>query len=366
MQIVNVSGKGDLKKFIFFPFDLYKSDPHWVPPLISDQIKFFDPTKNPYFEHSNVQLFLVVDGEKVLGRISAQTNAMHNSFHEDKKGFFGFFECIDDQSVANMLFDKAHSWLREKGADMMSGPYNFSTNDECGLLVDGFDSIPFVMMPHSHSYYQKLYEGYGLVKAMDMYAWYLHTTEMPKFLAQIGEKIQKNTQIHVRCLDKKNLKRDVQEVFKIYQLAWEKNWGFVPMTKKEFDHLVETLLPIVDPDLVFIAECDGQPAGFSVALPNYNIVLQKMKGKINPISLIKMLYYKNKLSALRVITMGVIAEYQGKGIDSLFYYHTWKNGLAKGFNAGEFSWVLETNTMMNRIARHLGATIHKTYRIYEK
>jgi len=290
---------------------------------------------------------------------------MHNDFHKDKMGFFGFFECVDDQSVANALFQAAREWLVGKGCEAMSGPFNFSTNDECGLLVEGFDSIPYVMMTHHLPYYEKLYQGYGLGKAMDLLAWKLESNEMPKFLDMVGEKIQKNPQIKVRCLDKKNLRRDVEEVFRIYQQAWEQNWGFVPMTKKEFEHLVETLLPIIDPELEFIAEWDGKPAGFSVALPNYNVILQKMKGKINPISVLKMLYYKNRLTTLRVITMGVVHEYQGKGIDSLFYYHTWKNGLAKGFNTGEFSWVLETNVMMNKIAKHLGAVVHKTYRIYE-
>ena len=366
LKVLQVTTKSELRRFIEFPFSLYQNDKYWVAPIISDQIKFFDKGKNPYYEHSEVELFLVVDENEVKGRISAHTNRNHNKFHNDHKGFFGFFECVDDQTVANLLFDTAVEWLKEKECDIISGPYNFSTNEECGLLVDGFESIPFVMMTHNPKYYISLYENYGFAKAMDLYAWYLESNEMPEFLSLVSRKFKNNDQFTVRCLDKKNLRRDIETVFTVYQKAWERNWGFVPMSKKEFNHLVDSLLPIVDHELFFIAECEGKPAGFSVALPNFNVVLQKMKGKINPITLLKMLYYKKKLNSLRVIVMGVIHEYQGKGIDTMFYYNTWKNALAKGFNIGEFSWVLETNTMMNKIAKHLGARVHKTYRIFEK
>jgi hypothetical protein len=366
MEIITVKSKEDLKKFIEFPFLLYTNDPNWVPPLIDDLYKFFDKQKNPYFEHSEAALFIVVNKTNVLGRITAHTNRNHNDYHNDKKGFFGFFECIDDQHVADMLFHEAIAWLRGKDIEVISGPYNFSTNDECGLLVDGFETSPFVMMNHNLPYYQKLIENFDLTKAMDLYAWYLDSEGMPEFLEKMSTRVLKNNQISVRSLDKKNLKRDIETVFQIYQKAWEKNWGFVPMSKREFDGLVATLLPIVDPELVFIAECDGVPAGFSVALPNFNVILQKLQGRINLFSLFKVLYYRRRLKSLRVITMGVVSEFQGKGIDTLFYYYTWKNGMKKGYHIGEFSWVLETNTMMNKIAKHLGATIHKTYRIYEK
>ncbi|MCL1827482.1 MAG: GNAT family N-acetyltransferase [Candidatus Cloacimonetes bacterium] len=365
-EIVKVTTKKELEKFIKFPFDLYKSDPYWVAPLIADQKKFFDPRYNPYFEHSEVQLLLVLLSGKVCGCISAHTNNNHNSFHQDKKGFFGFFECINNSEVAKILLTEAEKWLREKDCNVMSGPYNFSTNSECGLLIDGFDSPPFVMMTHNYPYYAALIEKAGYNKTMDLYAWLLTTHEMPAFLESVGKRFEKNKQFTIRCLNKKHLAEDIRTVFSIYQKAWAPNWGFVPMSEKEFDHLVDSLLPIIDPELVFIAECDGQPAGFSVALPNYNIILQKIKGKMNPLSIAKFLYYKNKMKSLRVITLGVIPEFLGKGIDTLFYYETWKTGLKKGFTTGEFSWVLETNTMMNKIARHLGATVHKTYRIYEK
>lgn len=367
LETVKVVSKKDLDKFISFANSLYKDNPFWVSPLKKEQINFFDKDKNPFFEHSKAQLFYVQDeNKKILGRISAHTNRMHNNFHNDNKGFFGFFECVNDYNVAKLLLDSASNWLKENNCNIISGPFNFTTNDECGMLIEGFESSPFIMMPHNFQYYSNLFEDYGFQKAMDLNCWLLESDTMPDFLQSVGNKLSKNTSLNVRCLNKKNLKKDIETVFEIYQKAWEKNWGFVPMTKNEFDNTVKHLLPVVNPDLVFIAEYDNQPAGFSVALPNYNEILIKLKGKLNLSSIIKILYYKNKLKSLRVITMGVIKEFQGKGIDSLFYYHTWKKGMELGFHKGEFSWVLETNTMMNKIAKHLGAHIHKKYRIYEK
>ncbi len=366
LEIIKVKDKKQLSDFVKFPYELYSQNDLWVPPIFNEQMDFFEIKKNPFFEHSKAQLFYIKNNGEILARLSAHTNTMHNKFHNDKKGFFGFFESINDNSVVRLLFDNAVEWLKDQGCNVISGPFNFTTNDECGLLVDGFNSSPFVMMTHNFEYYQDLLTSYGFKKAMDLYAWLLESDNMPPFLEAVGKRMTKSNQFTVRCLNKKNLKEDIETVFEIYQKAWERNWGFVPMTKKEFDHLVKILLPIVNPELVFIAESEGKPAGFSVALPDYNFILKKLNGKKTLPGIIKYLYFKNRLKSLRVITMGVIKEYQGKGIDSLFYYYTWKNGMKAGFNRGEFSWVLETNTMMNKIAKHLGADIHKIYRVFEK
>ncbi len=359
----------DLKAFIMLPFRLYRDDPNWVAPLIGEQKKFFNPRKNPYYLHSEVMLFLAHKDGKVVGRISAQTNTQHNKEHKDNIGFFGFFECEDDQQVANALFDAALEWNRYRGRTAMRGPLNFSVNQECGLLVDGFDCPPMVMMRHDKRYYQKLFENYpGMQKTMDLYAYLAERKEMPERVERAANLIQKRTKVDIRSLsrDKKQLRKDIETVFKIYTKAWESNWGEVPMTDAEFDHLVNELLPIADPDLVFIAEVEGQPAGFSLALPNYNEVLKVMHGRVNPVTIIKALLAKRRISSARVLTMGVIKEFQGRGIDTLFYYHQYKNGLPKGLFRGEFSWVLENNTMMIRVAEMLGATIYKTYRLYDR
>jgi hypothetical protein len=367
-KIIEVKNKKQLKDFINLVFMIYEQDPYWVAPLIKDQMDFFNPKKNPYFAHSEVKLFIAKDEHgKTVGRISAHTNTQHNHYHNEKTGFFGFFEAIDNQELTHLLFETAANFLKTRDCETIRGPFNFSTNEECGMLIDGFYSSPFIMMLHHPHYYQNLLENEGFGKAKDLYAWLLEYNSMPEFLRNLGEKIiAKEPSFKVRSLDKNNLKAEIETVFTIYQKAWESNWGFVPMTRAEFDHTVKSLLPVVVPELVYIAEVDGVPAGFSVTLPDYNFVLQKMKGRIFPFGILKALYYKNKIKSLRVITMGVIHEFQNRGIDILFYYYSWQKGLDLKFNRGEFSWVLEDNEAMNKIAKHLGAHIHKTYRIFEK
>ena len=370
MKIMPVRSKKDLMDFIKLPFQLYKNDPNWVPPLIMDQKDFFNPKKNPFYEHSEVQLFLAYKNDKLVGRISAHTNTQHNKFHNDKVGFFGFFEAIDDQEVANELIDAASEWLKAKGMDTLRGPMNFSTNDEVGLLIKGFETPPFVMMTHNPSYYLPLLENAGLQKSMDLFAYLVKISKPPERVARLSEKLIKRGNFTIRSLKtkKKDLKKDIETVFTIYMKAWERNWGFVPMTKKEFDHVVAALLPIVIPELVFIAFVNGEPAGFSVTLPDYNYVLKKMHGRLLPFGIFKALYYKNKISGLRQITMGVIKEYQNRGIDTVFYAKSFETAYNHkiNFKVGECSWILETNTMMNRIMESLNGKIHKIYRILDK
>jgi len=367
IKIVAVSSPKQLKSFIMLPFELYKDDPNWVAPLIMDQKNFFNPAKNPYYLHSEVQLFLALEVGKVVGRISAHTNTRHELEHKEKIGFFGFYESIDSLPVAQALFDAAAKWNREKGYPAMRGPLNFSVNQEAGLLIDGFDTPPMVMMRHDKPYYQKLFVACGMKKTIDLYAYLSERSEMPQRIDRVAAAIEKRTRVKIRhlSLNKKEMKKDFETVFRIYTKAWEYNWGNVPMTPEEFDALVAELLPLADPELVFIAELNGEPAGFSLALPNYNEVLQVMKGRVNPITLLKALRAKKRISSARVVTMGVIRQFQGHGIDTLFYYYSYKNGLPKGYFKGEFSWVLENNTMMIRVAEMLDAIPYKTYRLYD-
>jgi len=368
ISIIPVSTKKHLKQFIMLPFSLYKNDPNWVPPLISEQYKFLDPKKNPFFEHSEAQLFLALKDDKVVGRISAHTNTRHNETHKDNIGFFGFYEAIDDRDVATCLFETAENWLKKKGKNGMRGPMNFSLNDECGTLIDGFNTPPFVMMTHNKDYYPPTFDSLGLQKAMDVFAYYVDKKTIPERLEKFAEMVQKRYKFTVRCLsaDKKEMKKDLETVMKIYTEAWKDNWGFVPMSEKEFEHIVAELLPIAERKLVFIAEVNGKPAGFSVALPNYNVILKKMNGHLFPTGILKALYYKNKINAVRVLTMGVIKEYHLKGIDSVMIYHSFKNGFELGYHIAELSWVLETNKEMNNLAERLDAEKYKKYRLYEK
>ena len=368
INVIPVDTKKQLKDFILLPFKIYKNESNWVPPLIGDRKKFFNPKKNPYYQHSEVKLFLALKDEEPVGRISAHSNTQHNKEHNENIGFFGFFECIDNQEVANALFDAAFQWNCYRNFTSMRGPMNFSVNDECGLLIQGFETPPMIMMPYNFPYYRSLYENYGLIKTMDLYAFISEYHSIPERVAKMAEIIAHRTKANVRSLsyDKKQRKKDIETVFEIYTRAWQYNWGNVPMTKAEFDHLVAELLPIADPDMVFIAEVDGQLAGFSLTLPDYNEVLKVMQGKVNPLTVIKALKARKHITSVRVITMGIIKEFQGKGIDTLLYYYTFKNGLPKGYYRSEFSWILENNIPMINTAEKLGAEIYKTYRLYDK
>ncbi len=371
MEIIPVKTGRDLIKFIKFPFKLYKNDPYWVAPLLIEQKKFLNPQKNPYFEHSEVQLFLAYKDNKLAGRISAQTNVQHNETHNDKVGFFGFFESINDQEVTDRLIDTAVEWLKTKGCDTIRGPMSFSVNDECALLIGPFDSSPMVMMPYNPHYYKTLLENTGLKKVMDIYAYYIPVKKPPERLVKLAEKIEKRGKFTVRSLktkNKKKLKNDIAMIFNIYEKAWKNNWGYVPMSAKEFDLLVDSIMPIIRPEFVFIAEADGKAVGFSVTLPDYNYILKKIKGRLFPFGWLKYIIYKNKIPGLRVPIMGVLEKYKNRGIDVVFYYRSFKTAFEhkNPYRDAEFSWVLETNKIMNRISKSLTAEIYKTYRIFDK
>jgi hypothetical protein len=368
IEVRRVLQRQDLKQFIMLPFRLYKRDPNWVAPLIKDQYDFFNPEKNGYYDHSEVQLFIAVENGKTIGRISAQTNTQHNLEHKDKVGFFGFFECEDRQDATDALFKAAMEWNKKKGMDTLRGPMNFSVNEECGLLVDGFNTPPFLMMTHHLPYYEKLLLKAGFAKAKDLYAYMHEVTTMPEKIERTAQLLMKRNRFTVRTLskDKKQLKKDIETVFHLYREAWQYNWGAVRMTEGELNHLVKELLPLVEPKLVLIAEVDGIPAGFSLAMPNYNEVLKVMHGHLNPITMLRAWLKSKHITSARVITMGVLKEYHNRGIDVVFHYHSFKNGIPMGIKKAEMSWVLEDNVMMIREAELFDAKIYKTYRIFDK
>jgi hypothetical protein len=368
IEIRPVKTKKDLKQFIMLPFRLYKNVPNWVPPLIKDQFEFFNPKKNGYYDHSEVELFLAWERGRVVGRISAQTNTQHNIEHKDKVGFFGFFECEESQQAADALLKAAMDWNRSKGMDTLRGPMNFSVNEECGMLVDGFDTPPYVMMTHHLPYYNKLLEGAGFHKAKDLLAYIYDVTALPEKIDKAAQYVMKRNHYVIKPLsrNKKKMAEDIRTIFHVYRKAWQYNWGAVPMTEGELNHLVKTLLPLVQPDLVLIAEAEGVPAGFMLSLPNYNEVLKVMNGRINPITIIKAWLKSRRIHSARVITLGVIKEYQTKGIDLALLYHSFKSGIPLGIRKAELSWVLEDNEMMIREAELFNAKVYKTYRIYDK
>ena len=375
IQISVVREERDLDAFIRFPWTLYRNDPHWVPPLISDVKKLLDRKHHPFHQHAEVEYFLARrrgargghEGE-VVGRIAAIVNHAHNEFHEEKTGFFGFFETIDDESVAALLLQAAADWLSAREMERMRGPASFSSNEEFGLLVDGFDSGPMVMMTYNPEYYIRLLERHGLTPAKDLVAYYMTDETIPERLLKLLQRVEDRAQITVRPLDKKRFDQEVELIRDIYNSAWERNWGFVPMTNAEIDHMAKELKPVVDPDLVAFAEKDGKTIGFALALPDLNQALRRANGKLWPFGLVKMLLEMKvrKIRRIRVLTLGVLAEYRKLGADVLLYSHLYRRGTAKGYRAGEFSWILEDNMPMRRALEQIGASVYKTYRIYEQ
>ncbi|MCH7679773.1 hypothetical protein IID10_10480, partial [candidate division KSB1 bacterium] len=295
IEIKTVQTKKDLRAFIKLPWEIYKNDPHWVPPLILDMKKILNKKKNPFFNHSDAELFLAQNNGRVVGRIAAILNNNHNKTHNEKMGFFGFFESLDEPEAAKKLLDSAESWVKEKGMTSLRGPTNFTTNDTCGFLTDGFDSSPVIMMTYNPKYYLNFMKESALDKVKEFYAYYLHQdTPMPERFVKFAKKTLQDKRIRLRNINMKDFKNEIAIVQGIYNDAWESNWGFVPMEKAEFLHMARDLKPVLDPDIVFIAEVDGEPAGFSLALPDYNQILKEINGRLFPFGIFKLLLNKKK------------------------------------------------------------------------
>ena len=366
IEIHPVQTKAELRAFINLPWKIYKGETTWIPPLISEVKKTLDKNSNPFFHHSEAEYYLAFQHGEVVGRIAAIVNNNHNDFHNEKTGFFGFFESIDNQEVADLLFSAAAQWLREKHMKIMRGPMNPSTNDTIGFLVDAFDSSPVIMMTYNPAYYLTIAENFGFKKSMDVYSYWMDSAQpLPEKAIRVAERVRKKSGLTFRSVNMKKFWDEVALIKEIYNTAWSYNWGFVPMTDDEFHHLAQNLKTTVDPDLAFIAEYDGKPVGFCLTLPDFNQALKKINGRLLPFGIFKLLYYAKKIKQARVITMGVIKGYQLRGIDSLFYLETYRRGIAKGYKGAEFSWILENNVMMNRAAQMIGGRIYKTYRIYD-
>lgn len=367
LTVRRVSSRKDLTRFIKFPWKVYRGNEFWVPPLIAERKKILNRSKNPFYQHAEIELFLAERDGELAGRIAAIVNQLHNSFHNENVGFFGFFESVNDQAVAAALFDAAREWLRSKGVASMRGPANPSSNDDWGLLVDGFHESPAIMMPYNPPYYSQLFETYGLKKVMDLFAYVLKKEGMEVGRAvRLAALVRQRTSARIRTLDMKNLTAEVDLVKEVYNNAWSSNWGFVPLTDEEIDYLAADLKQIVDPDLALFAEVNGRVVGFALALPDFNQVLRRIpSGRLFPFGFLKILLYRSKIDSVRLIITGVIKEYQRRGIDAVLYTEILERGTMKGIHRGEASWILETNRMMNSGLEAMNAERTKTYRMYE-
>lgn len=366
MEIISVENKKQLDEFIKLPWRIYQNDPYWVPPLINE-VEFLFSEKNPFWQHSERKLFLLKKDGNFLGRIAGIIDYNHINFHQENCGFFGFFESVNDYLVAEKLLNAVREYLREKKMELMRGPMNPSTNDECGFLIEGFDSAPKIMMTYNPKYYPELMEKYELRKAKDFYAYLAPVTgEQIIRLSRVSELVKKREpDLVVRPINLKKFAEELGKIKQIYNSAWSKNWGFVPMTDEEIESMAKRLKPLVVPDILQIAEFDGKPAGFLIAVPDYNQVMKRINGKLNLSGIIKFLWYKNKIDALRLITLGVCPEYRKKGIDGLLYLESLKGAMRKGYKFCEYSWILEENILAQRAAESMGGKLYKKYRIYE-
>jgi len=366
LEIRSASAPRDFTRFVDLPYRLYAGDPVWVPLLKDDTRLLFDRAKNPFFQHAEVEPFLAWRDGRVVGRIAAIDNRAHNEFHHDRVGFFGFFECEDDPEAAQALFDAAEKWTFARGKDTLRGPMNFSTNDDCGSLIDGFATPPAIMMPHNPPYHARLYAAARFAKAKDLLAYWIPHDNPPERLVKGVELIKKRKGIVTRSMDMKRFSAEVDLIRLIYNDAWDKNWGFVPMTQPEIEHMAKQLKPVVDPELVVFAEIKGEPIGFALALPDFNIALKHMGGSLFPFGIFAMLWWQRKIHQARVLTLGIKHGYRASGVDALLIHELFLRCGRRGYPRGEFSWILEDNYAMRRPLEATGAIAYKTYRIYDR
>jgi GNAT superfamily N-acetyltransferase len=367
IKISKVDSKKDLMRFIKMQWSIYKGDEHWVPPLIMDRKKILNKEENPFFKHAEADYFLAERNGEIVGRIAAIKNDLHNKIHNDKVGFFGFFESINDQQVANALFDTAKGWLKEKGLNIMRGPANPSSNDEWGMLLEGFDDEPRILMTYNPKYYLTLCENYGFKKVKDLYAYKISQEKVlgSDKIRRVAEMAKTRSGLKITQLDMKNFNSEVEKVKYVYNKAWAPNWGFVPMTDEELDAMAKDLKQLVEPSLVLFGEINGNLVGFALVLLDYNYIFKKMNGRLFPFGFIKMFTEKKNIKWSRIITLGIIPEYQKRGLDAAFYWEIVNRAKAIGIGLGEASWVLENNDMMNRGAETMGGELYKKYRIYD-
>ena len=364
-----VADKQGMEEFIRFPWKVYRGDANWVPPLLSE-VRFMLSEANPFFRHAEAAYFLARENGDVIGRVAAIVDRNYINFHNEQTGFFGFFECLPGRpEAARALMDAAAAWLRERDIDTMRGPMNPSTNDECGFLLEGFDSPPMIMMPYTPPHYLEYMDQCGLRKAKDLLAYVLTVRDvaaggrLEKLATSVKSRLPGLT---VRTADMRHFKRELENVKEIYNTAWSKNWGFVPMTEEEIDSMAERMKPLIVPELLLFAEVDGRPAAFMLVVPDYNQVLKRLNGKLYPFGFLTFLWYRRKITDIRLMILGVKEEYRKRGIEGLLYLESFKTSLRRGYDRCEISWMLEDNVLVLRGAEFMGGKMYKKYQLYEK
>ncbi len=369
VTIREVSFDNGIADFINFPHDLYNGDPNYVPEIFIGQKDMMNPAKYPFHKYGKVKYYLAVKNGKNVGRIAAIQNSNYNKHHNCKVGFFGFFDFAQDQEVVNALLDKAKQFALENGNEYLMGPTNFTTNETAGTLVEGFHEPPKIMMTYNKPYYDQLIQHYGLKKEMDLYAYMIYGDKASEKSIRIADAVEtrlKSKGITIRNVNVKDINNEAKRIQKVYNDAWEENWGFVPFTDDEFEYLKNDLKMLLDPAFAYIAEKDGVPIGFGITLPNINEILIKNKrGRLFPFGIFRLLFGKKKTKTVRVLALGVVEQYRKMGIEAVFFAKNIQETKRRGLVGGEASWVLENNEPMKAAAEHLNGERYKTYRLYK-
>jgi len=371
IEVSEVTSRRERDAFIKFQWQIYANDPAWVPPLIIERKAFLDRKHHPFYRHGDAALFLARKDGKIVGRIMASDDPNYNSLHGTNVGCFGLFESIDGQDVAAALLEAAASWLRSKGRTEMMGPIDYSTNYVCGLLIDGFRFPPMILTAHNPPYYRDLIESCGFAKAKDWYAWWFaDPSKAAAHLRRLAERRFSRCPAAIRPANLKNIRDESRRLRQIYNQAWAKNWGFVPFTEAETEFMTKELKPLILPGFACIAESEDEPVGFALGLPDINVVLRDLNGRLTrfglPVGLLKLLFYKNRIQKGRLIALGVIEKYRRAGIAEMLVLRVIEETMIKRGITGELSMTLEDNFMINRFVEAIGAERYKTYRIYSK
>jgi hypothetical protein len=374
LRIVEVKDdKKLLKQFIAFPRTIYPKDSAWVCPLDLEREMAFDRKKNPFFQHADAALFLCFKNDQVVGRISAQIDHEHTRIHNDGAGFYGNFDAPDDPKIAALLFDTAEAWLKQKGMKTMRGPYTMNINEECGVQIDSFDTIPMFLTAYNAPYYRGLVEGAGFTKVKELYSWrYRNDFKVPELAAKIGDRAKNNPKMKVRTIDMKHFETELRVGLGIFNAAWKDNWGFVPLTEAEMKKAAEDLKLVIDPRIILIAEYEGKPAGFALVVPNINEAIKPLRGKMFPFGIFRLLW-NTKVSRprkARVTLLGVHPDFRGiragGGLAILLCQEVFKRCVASGYDEAELSWTLDDNVGINNVIKAMGGELYKTHYVYER
>lgn len=371
LRVVRVRTARALKQFIEFSYALRGVEPLWVPPLRRDVRMLLDRDRHPFHRHGEMDCFLALRDGVVVGRIAMIENHAHNIAHQERAAHFGFFEAENDERVFRALYTVAGHWARRRGLNILRGPCSPSTNEECGFLAEGFDVEPTVMTPYTPMYYLRHTEACGFAKAKDLLNYHMNKETFSGRIAEMATRLEekltkRGINYRIRTLDMKEFPREVERIRVVYNAAWQKNWGFVPMTDAELRHLANELKPVVDPSLVLFAEVDGEPAGLLLGLPDFNVVLRHLGGNLGPRELLLAMLLKKSIHRVRLLVLGVREEFRNRGLETILIAKFAENCLARGIPEGELGWVLEDNRLMNRQILAIGGRVNRVLRLYEK